>query len=713
MRKQSRLDDLHCYDGEVEGADWLFPDLPGSGKKDPDSTEDVTEVPELGQAVMSVPAGVNILLVHRVSDESDKSANLIFTDAEGNLMWTDTRNSIPLKIASKSETGIVREAVDIGDILTVLSEKGLLYALWSEDNSEYIWLGKAPKAPSPDVQIISKSLLPYSVVDGDLPSIVAEIKADNEEAEAILNWLSGREGPRCPIDLRTRVKKAVSESLKAFLEDVKNAGLWFQDLFISFAWMSQDVEWQHSFPTKVHETDDLKLRISETSFSDGIFRIRLTLSQSPYCVRVEDPTVALSSGWKRIIDGTGCYVSHERSLINPSALSDAVSLDSSSRGFELYRISDVLEDPRNLEMSRIATIDADSPTLIYTSGSTVFKTLKYFGLSETTPDFITNINSCLVSITTIGGLFKRNMISVSAPFLPMAVHGENELGGEKILKVMHSLRPLSSGQLGEFPLHAFAADGIRALSPKNDSFVDVQLISRDVPGAIHGFAPLPEGTAFLSARGVMEIEGTNVKCVSDTLEKQTGDKWNFEQGDFLAYDYPSNTLILYNPGRGAAVVFMRTTGRWTKVDWCPDSHVYFWPLLLVKSGNEIKRLFRKSQQETLQEASPMIPVVLTSDFMTVTTRPIKFSAPFDVKKLKRVELIWPDGERLPFVVYGALRPGLWRVLGRSQGGPIHLEGSGWRFFKLDVTLKRPENLNYEEIISISKPLIMFEFQKYD
>ena len=712
LRAPSDLDDILCRDGEIINGEWLFPnEKPSDSESTGGAGQGSTPTLVLKESYVTLPDFSEVFLAHKV----DEGCNVIYSDSSGNLKWIGNHYGRGT-LAVAGVAGKVREIVDIGVFLVINSDRGLLFAYWNHSVSDYVWLGSVPEAPAVKARTVPKALPPYSYVDGDMPVFIAELKVEDTDVDPIRKWLAGTDTLGCPSRLKDNVRNAVAESMRDFLKDVENAGLWFQRLYLSMAWKSSETIWGYSPEVSVGISDRLYLKINAVSHSAGIFRLQLVLSRSPYCVSVDNVLDSLSKEWRSVVDGIRVFVSREVESFGFNAVSDAIYLDASARGFEIYPLpaSTNSSDFVRPEMTPFFELNADKGAAdIFRPAARVFSVLDRFDLPSIPPDFIRNINSRLVSVWTHDSENRRNKISVSASFLPFAATGENEISGEKIINLSHSLRPLSSGQLGQFPLHAFASDGIRALAPNGTSFSDVQLISRDVALGKDCFAPLPEGSAFISRRGVMEIEGTSVTCISDSIYEQTEMKWDFAETDRLAYDYKSDSLILYNNTVDRAIFYSRSSKTWSGLSWLPSAHLYLWPLLLIVSGNELKLPVLENVETVGKLAADDLRSVESEDTVVLTTRPIKLGSPFAIKKLKRVEGIWPDGGRMPFSVYGSLKPGLWHLIGKSMGGPIRLEGSGWRFFKLEIAVRQPESLDYEKIKSIPKPLIMFEFQQQD
>lgn len=708
LKAPSNLDDLLCDDGEVLGGDWLFPSPPAQsdGDASPPATPEISSptLPTSGQPEMRLPEDAFPLLAHRVDPDV---WNLIYKDADGNVYFCSFGSSSPNLIVGAETVGLVSEVVDVGKYVVFLTDKGLMFASW--ESGSYNWLGTPPEAPAFNVTRIAKALPPYSYVDGDLPEMVVEIQADDSEAELMRGWLDATAPERCPAELKSRLKKAIVSAVIAFVDRIAEAGLFFQSLYISAAWAKGDVYWNYSIPILSDAVDSLKLRVKGVAHSAGVFSVRLALSQSPFALAVSNSLSSLPEAWKNLINQVVVFVSKEYSRFNFNGLTDALFLTTSTRGFEMPLTAPLSFDSKKIEFTELGAVGSSlSTTTFYApKGEVCFRQLNFLSLPSKTPDFVRNINSSLVAVWNGNIVTPENSMMVSEPFMPFAISNATTIGGERVLNVTHSLRPLSSGQLGQFPLYAFSADGIRALTPKDGGYVDVQLISRDVAISDAAFAPLPSGTAFISNRGVMEIEGTTVKCISDKLNAQAGRDHKFSDCDRLAYDYATDSLILYNAEEQEAFLQKHDSSVWYALDWCPAAHCYLWPDLLLMLGNNLCKLKIVNPDEN--ESLRVSTVLNGMQTLILRTRPIKLGDPFLFKKLKKVTVIWPDGNDFPFQIYGSSKLGIWHLLGRSRGNSIRLEGSSWRFFKIEIPVISPPSYEYSDIIAIPKPLIMFEF----
>lgn len=297
-----------------------------------------------------------------------------------------------------------------------------------------------------------------------------------------------------------------------------------------------------------------------------------------------------------------------------------------------------------------------------------------------------------------------NLLAVSDTVFPFSCSGIGEIAGGRIITVEHSLRSLSSGQLGDFPLYAFCSDGIRALTPKDDAFRDVQLISRDVPVSDSAFAPTDDGVCLISERGVLKVEGTSIVNLSARLT--VGKLW--QDADKIAYIYGRDSLVLYG-GDEAPLVYDFNNSRWLEAEWTedgkvPDTHWYAWPDTFFGVGNSVGRLL-------LETDGAMARNIGEVDVIPFSTRPLKFGSPFAEKRLLYVEAVWPDSKTREVAVYGANNLGIWHCLGRSSTGKMRLRGSGWRYFRIESYVKRDFNMENDGMLNYLKPLIICKIQE--
>ncbi len=186
---------------------------------------------------------------------------------------------------------------------------------------------------------------------------------------------------------------------------------------------------------------------------------------------------------------------------------------------------------------------------------------------------------------------ERNKVfqsEVNNPFL-FPVEGRIAVGTGEVMATSAAVRALSQGQFGQFPVYAFASDGIWALdTTSTGTFSAVRPISRDVcmdPGAI---AQIDDAVLFPSRRGIMLLSAAQSSSFSDVIESeypfqiQTLPSWNaicsqsgfssdelkiipfseFIDGCRIAYSYPLKRIIIFNPSYPYSYIYSMESKRW-------------------------------------------------------------------------------------------------------------------------------------------------------
>lgn len=96
--------------------------------------------------------------------------------------------------------------------------------------------------------------------------------------------------------------------------------------------------------------------------------------------------------------------------------------------------------------------------------------------------------------------------------------GINTVGTGTILGICSAVKALSQGQFGQFPLYAFATDGVWALEVSSTgSYSAKQPVTRDVCINNKSITQIDTAVLFATNRGIMIIEGSVSQCISDIL----------------------------------------------------------------------------------------------------------------------------------------------------------------------------------------------------
>lgn len=212
---------------------------------------------------------------------------------------------------------------------------------------------------------------------------------------------------------------------------------------------------------------------------------------------------------------------------------------------------------------------------------------------------------------------------VNNPFY-FPVLGINTVGTGDMLGICAAAKALSEGQFGQFPLYAFTSEGVWALEVSSTgTYSAKQPITRDVVLSPDSITQIDDAVLFATARGIMLISGSTVKCVSDGINSadlfsvtdlpyasnlvsvynskasstgQTTTKEDitpmafrsFLQGCRMIYDYTNQHIIVYNASAKYAYVLSLKSGMWGMMLSDVVSNVNSYPdALAMTSGGKL------------------------------------------------------------------------------------------------------------------------------
>jgi len=117
-------------------------------------------------------------------------------------------------------------------------------------------------------------------------------------------------------------------------------------------------------------------------------------------------------------------------------------------------------------------------------------------------------------------VYELNTIYTSDVDNPWSFRSENvESISANLIAMVPAVQALSQGQFGEYPMYAFSEDGVWALYPNNTGgWASKQPISRDVALSADAILQLNQSVIFATARGLMEISGSQVTCISEIFD---------------------------------------------------------------------------------------------------------------------------------------------------------------------------------------------------
>jgi hypothetical protein len=273
---------------------------------------------------------------------------------------------------------------------------------------------------------------------------------------------------------------------------------------------------------------------------------------------------------------------------------------------------------------------------------------------------------------------------VDNPFVFRA-RGYNTVGKGEVMAIVSNTVALSDGQFGQFPLYAFATDGIWALGTNSTgTYSTVAPMSREVCNNADSVTQTDSAVFFTSAKGLMVLSGSRVQCVSEQLNGKT-ETWgcttdivdfkDFLQGCSIAYDYRDSLLWVFNANGDYDwhYVYNMKSGTWAKMlDGAAWQHeVSDYPdTLLQNEDGEVFSLLQKPDQntDTAQYAAH------------ITTRPMKFGNAMALKSLRQMKHLKDMESRAELGVE------IWA--GNDCRQWVHLpslRGQGWKYYRLKYT----------------------------
>ncbi len=189
---------------------------------------------------------------------------------------------------------------------------------------------------------------------------------------------------------------------------------------------------------------------------------------------------------------------------------------------------------------------------------------------------------------------RPNVLKVSSVSNPMtfpAAQTYRPCTGE-IVGMCSNTTALSQGQYGQHPLYVFAKDGVFAMTTDTTgrlAYATHTPVSRDVctsPGSIRG---TDRSVLFATQRGLMEIAGTQVRCLSEAMDGflpscldsspifakvagvaglqgalSTTEFRTYIEGANVGYEYAANEVIVANPSYDYAYVLSLDSMAWRK-----------------------------------------------------------------------------------------------------------------------------------------------------
>lgn len=322
---------------------------------------------------------------------------------------------------------------------------------------------------------------------------------------------------------------------------------------------------------------------------------------------------------------------------------------------------------------------------------------------------------------------------VNNPFLFLA-KGVQTIGISAIAGIRPIGRALSPSQYGQYTFYVFTEDGVWALKVNTEGYLEAPtFVTPDVVnGDTKSITQLDKVVLFASARGIMQLSGSECTCISDILNSDTpflpfGESSaddilpglrniideetiaslkvvpfrTFIQQCRMLYDYTHQRLFVYNPEHPYAYVYSLKSKEWGMVRCAITSTVSDPPaataLLHITVTAEIegheetveKEAFVDYSQDAAEEDEQPVSGL-------VITRPLKL----DMRDiLKTVDTVIQRGVftrgHIKSIVYGSRDLQHWQLIASTTDHYLRgFRGTPYKYFRLALpfSLKKGESL---------------------
>ncbi|MGN1217005.1 MAG: hypothetical protein ACI4TD_03415, partial [Phocaeicola sp.] len=291
---------------------------------------------------------------------------------------------------------------------------------------------------------------------------------------------------------------------------------------------------------------------------------------------------------------------------------------------------------------------------------------------------------------------------VNNPFVFNA-SGVNTIGNGSIIGMISNTTALSQGQFGQFPLFCFSTDGIYALEVSSTGiYSSAHPISREICNNEKSITATDSLIFFSSEKGLIMINGSEVTCVSESLNGKTffqspqehevmvnydidilPSLIDFLREAFIAYDYRDNLLWIVNPNHSLAYLFSLQSGAFafTNIDGKPLRVINDYPdnLLELRSPRTVndKKVNVYTTYSLINR--PNINDDTRRIFGFIFSRPMKLGDSLALKnptEIRLIENLNPQGRyRARLFVSDDMR---------NWSRNFSLRGRGFKYFKYNL-----------------------------
>ncbi len=297
---------------------------------------------------------------------------------------------------------------------------------------------------------------------------------------------------------------------------------------------------------------------------------------------------------------------------------------------------------------------------------------------------------------------ERNKIfqsEVGNPFL-FPLEGRVSVGSGDVMATSAAVRALSQGQFGQFPVYAFASDGVWALDTSGSgTFSSVRPVSRDVCTDPDAITQVDDAVLFPSKKGIMLLSGSSSSSFSEIIEEEfpfpaesalpfwpqiraaSGCSFpelkvvpfsQFMDGCRLAYVYNLKRIILFNPEYRYSFIFSLESKKWG-----------------MASSSLVSAVNAYTHAYAIDTAGDLLDLSLSSGVAVkvfLMTRPFSFGMPDVMKTIRTMIQRGVFGRNdLQCVLFGSRDLSSWICIRSSEEAALrNFHGSPYKMFRLVV-----------------------------
>jgi len=301
-----------------------------------------------------------------------------------------------------------------------------------------------------------------------------------------------------------------------------------------------------------------------------------------------------------------------------------------------------------------------------------------------------------------------NQIYVSEVNNPLVFKAEGNVtvGNGDIMAVSSMTQALSQGQFGQYPLVIFATDGIWAANTgATGLFTSLTPMSREVCNNVKSITQTDGPIFFSSEKGLMVIDGPNVRCVSEQLNGKTLASqlslYDFLKEAKIAYDYRDSLLWIGRDDSDTLWIYAIKAGTFHHYELSAEdsearsaSRVIIFDDEESDTGHRSQAIsdtingvsFVNSYPDYLVQIGPTIYSLLqreninndTKDYSgKLVTRPIKFENGLALKSIMQLRHVKQMAGLLSMTIKGSNDLQNWRQI-------TSLKGTPWRYYQFTL-----------------------------